>query len=225
MAARRCPYRLFAGLAGAVSNLICEADNELRPLRQVLAPNGMIMKRFRDAGKPREWSRVGRCGLWEAPVQHRGHVAGGMELATGRRCVQVEEWMLTGLRRQSEEMCPQSRPRRLVGEVRDDLVGSGVEHVNDLLPEKLLGRHLEPVGVAPDGIIQPGRRVASFSQQGGGRGGCVVAGKDLLQDLSRRARCDRVGSNEGVRVAGADNLQVEVVGGPTAAEHCVQLLP
>jgi hypothetical protein len=32
VAARRCPYGLFAVLAGAVSNLICEADNELRPL-------------------------------------------------------------------------------------------------------------------------------------------------------------------------------------------------
>jgi hypothetical protein len=52
VAARRCPYRLFAILAGAVSNLICEADNELRPLRQVLAPNGMIMKRLWDADKP-----------------------------------------------------------------------------------------------------------------------------------------------------------------------------
>ncbi|HMI33975.1 MAG TPA: hypothetical protein VK499_07640 [Propionibacteriaceae bacterium] len=29
VAARRCPYRLFAVLAGAVSNLICEAGNEL----------------------------------------------------------------------------------------------------------------------------------------------------------------------------------------------------
>ena len=45
VAARRCPYRLFAVLAGAVSDLICEADDELRPLRQVLAPNVMIMKR------------------------------------------------------------------------------------------------------------------------------------------------------------------------------------
>jgi hypothetical protein len=44
VAARRCPYRLFAVLAGAVSNLICEADNELRPLRQILAPNVMIMQ-------------------------------------------------------------------------------------------------------------------------------------------------------------------------------------
>ena len=45
VAARRCPYRLFALVAGAVSNLICEADNELRPRRQVLAPNVMILKR------------------------------------------------------------------------------------------------------------------------------------------------------------------------------------
>jgi hypothetical protein len=29
MAARRCPYRLFAAMAGAVSDLICEAGNEL----------------------------------------------------------------------------------------------------------------------------------------------------------------------------------------------------
>jgi hypothetical protein len=45
VAARRCPYRLFTVLAGAVSDLICEADNELRPLRQVLTPKVMIMKR------------------------------------------------------------------------------------------------------------------------------------------------------------------------------------
>jgi len=29
VASRRCPYRLFAVLAGAVSNLICETGNEL----------------------------------------------------------------------------------------------------------------------------------------------------------------------------------------------------
>jgi hypothetical protein len=45
VAARRCPYRLFAAMASAVSNLIGEVDNELRPLRQVLAPRVMIMER------------------------------------------------------------------------------------------------------------------------------------------------------------------------------------
>ena len=52
VAARRCPYGLFAATAGAVSNVICEVDYELRPLRQILAPNVMILKGLRNAGKP-----------------------------------------------------------------------------------------------------------------------------------------------------------------------------
>ena len=45
------------------------------------------------------------------------------------------------------------------------------------------------------------------------------------EHLGRGAGCDRVGSDEGVRVAVADDLEVEVVGGPAAGEHRVQLLP
>jgi hypothetical protein len=45
MAARRCPSGLFAAIAGGVSDLVCKAGHELRPLRQVLGPNLMIMKR------------------------------------------------------------------------------------------------------------------------------------------------------------------------------------
>jgi hypothetical protein len=52
VAAGRCPYGLFAAMAGAVANLICEVDYELRPLRQILAPNVMILKGLRNAGKP-----------------------------------------------------------------------------------------------------------------------------------------------------------------------------
>ena len=89
----------------------------------------MIMKRIRDAGKPRKRPWVSRCGLWEAPVQHFGHVSCRVEFATGGRCLQVEEWVLTGLRRQGDQVCPQRRPGRLVGEVGNDLVGSAVEHV------------------------------------------------------------------------------------------------
>jgi hypothetical protein len=44
VAARRCPYGLILAVAGAVSDLTCEADDELRPFRQVLGPNVMIMK-------------------------------------------------------------------------------------------------------------------------------------------------------------------------------------
>ena len=126
------------------------------------------MKRLRNAGKPRKRPWVGGCGLWEAPVQHGGHVSGGVEFASGGGCLQVEEWVLAGLRRQSEQMCSQRRPGRLAGEFGDDLVGSAVEHLNDLGSDELLGRDMEAVGVALDGVEQPGSWVAEFSQQGGG---------------------------------------------------------
>jgi hypothetical protein len=145
VAVRRCPYRLFAVLAGGVSNLICEADNELRPLRQVLAPNGMILKGLRDARKPRQGAWAGSCGLWEAPVEHGGHVCRGLKVASGGGRVQVDERMLTGLSRQREQVCSEGRPRRLAREFRDDLVGSAVEHLNDLRSNQLLGRDMEPV--------------------------------------------------------------------------------
>jgi hypothetical protein len=90
-----------------------------------------------------------------------------VEFATGGRCVQLEEWVLTRLGRQDEQVCPQGRPGRLVGEVGHDLVGTGVEHVNDLGSEELLGRRMKPVGVTLDGVEQPGSRVAAFPQQSG----------------------------------------------------------
>jgi hypothetical protein len=168
VAARRCPYGRFAVLAGAVSNLICEADDELRSLRQVLAPNVMIMKRLRNTGKPGQRAWVRRCGLWETPVQYGGHVFCGVEFSSGRGCVQVDERMLTGLRSQSDQMCSERRPRRLAREFGDDLVGLAVEHLNDLGANQLLGRDMEPVGVALNGVEQPGSQVAAFSQKHGG---------------------------------------------------------
>jgi hypothetical protein len=70
--------------------------------------------------------------------------------------VEVEEGMLTGFSRQREQVCSEGRPRRLARESRNDLVGSTVERVNDLGSDKLLGCHLESVGVALDRIMQPG---------------------------------------------------------------------
>ena len=76
--------------------------------------------------------------------------------------------MLTGFGRQSEQVCSERRPGRLAGEFGDDLVGSIVEHLNDLGTNQLLGRKMEPVGLALDGVEQPGSRLAEFSQQRGG---------------------------------------------------------
>ena len=80
----------------------------------------------------------------------------------------MEEWVLTGFSRQREQVCSEGRPGRLAGEFRDDLVGLAVEHLNDLGANQLLGRDMEPVGVALNGIVEPGGWVAEFSQQCGG---------------------------------------------------------
>jgi hypothetical protein len=55
--------------------------------------------------------------------------------------------------------------------------------------------------------------------------GGLVTRENLLQSLGWRAGCEGVGSDEGVRVAVADHLQVEVIRGSSAGEHGVQLLP
>ena len=49
---------------------------------------------------------------------------------------------------------------------------------------------------------------------GGGGCGRVVAGQDLLQNLGGGAGGDSFGSDDGVWVAVADDLEVEVVGRP-----------
>jgi hypothetical protein len=168
LTARRSPDRWRAVLVSVSSDMSGEVSDQFGALGNIRAPNGMIMKRIRNAGKPRQRSRVGRCGLWEAPIQYGGHVAGGMEFSSDGGCLQVEEWVLTGVRRQSEQVCSERRPGRLAGEFRDDLVGLAVKHLNDLGPDQLLGRDMEPVGVALDGVEQPGCWVGEFSQQGGG---------------------------------------------------------
>jgi len=63
-----------------------------------------------------------------------------VEVASGGGCLQVDEWMFSGIGRQREETRPKCRPRRLAGEFGDDLVGVAVECSNDLGPDELLGR-------------------------------------------------------------------------------------
>jgi hypothetical protein len=105
LAACRCPSRLRAVPTGLISNVIGKVDHQPGPLGQILTPNGMIMKRLRNSGKPGQRPGVGGCGFWEAPIQDGGHVCRGVEFAAGGGCVQVEEWVLPGLSRQPEEMC------------------------------------------------------------------------------------------------------------------------
>jgi hypothetical protein len=105
LAARRRPNRLRAVPTGLISNVIGKVDHQPGPLGQILTPNGMIMECFWNAGKPRQRSWVSGCGLWEAPFERGGHVAGGVEFSSGGGCLQVEQWALPGFSRQPEEMC------------------------------------------------------------------------------------------------------------------------
>jgi hypothetical protein len=58
------------------------------------------------AREPRQRTWVDRRQLWEAPVEDGGHVACGSEVATGGRCQQVAEWVLTSFGREVEQVCP-----------------------------------------------------------------------------------------------------------------------
>jgi hypothetical protein len=74
--------------------------------------------------------------------------------------VEVDEWVLTGFSRQREQVCSEGWPRRLARDFRNELVRSAVERVNDLGYDELLGCHLEPIGVALDGLEQRGATVS-----------------------------------------------------------------
>ena len=54
----------------------------------------------------------------EAPVEHSGHVFSRAEIPPQCGFVEVEEWVLTGLSRQREQVCSEGWPRRLAGERR-----------------------------------------------------------------------------------------------------------
>ena len=53
--------------------------------------------------------------------------------------------------------------------------------------EELFGGDVEAVGVALDGVEQPGGGVVELAQHGAGGDRRFVAGEDLLQGLGRRA--------------------------------------
>jgi hypothetical protein len=160
----------------------------------------MLMELLGDAGQPGQRPWTGGRELGETPVEDGGHVCRGLKVASGGGCVQVDERMLTGLSRQREQVCSEGRPRRLTCESGDDLVGSAVEHLNDLGANQLLGRNMEPVGVALDGLKESAGRFAQLSQQGAGGDGRVVAREDPLQGFGWGAWCNRVGTNQIVRV-------------------------
>ena len=84
---------------------------------------------------------------------------------------------------------------------------------------------MQGVDVALDGVAEPDGGILLFSQYGAGGSWGVVSGQDVFEQLGRGGGAYRVGPDEGVRVAVADQLQVDVVAEPSAGAHGVQLLP
>jgi len=105
--------------------------------------------------------------------------------------------MLSGFGGEGEQMGSQGRPGGFVGESRNVVVGF-VELCDGLGSEELFGCDMEAIGVALDRLEKPGCWVVKLAQQATGGDGRFMAGDDLLQRLGRRARCNRVGSDEGV---------------------------
>src|SRR5512133_998079 len=105
----------------------------------------MLMELLWDAGQPGQRPWAGGRELGETPVEDGGHVSCGADVSSTGGNLQVEERVLAGLSRQAEQVCPQRRPGRLVGEPGDELVGS-VERRHGLVAEELFCRYMEPVG-------------------------------------------------------------------------------
>jgi hypothetical protein len=81
-----------------ILDLVGKVGDQPGSLGQVGTPDRMGTEHFWNAREPRQRTWVDRCGLWEAPVEDGGHVACRVEFATGGRCLEVEEWVLSRLR-------------------------------------------------------------------------------------------------------------------------------
>jgi hypothetical protein len=90
---------------------------------------------------------------------------------------------------------------------------------------ELFGCDVEAIGVALNGLEKPGFWIGELPQHSAGGEWSFIAGEDLLRRLGQGGLGNRLGSDEAVGVAVADDLEVEVVGVPAAGEHGVELLP
>jgi hypothetical protein len=160
----------------------------------------------------------------KSPVEDGGHVAGAGEVSAVGGFLEVAVGMFAGFGGEIEEVGAEGRPSRFGGQARDVLVDA-VEVGDSVGSDELFAGDADGVGIALDGVEQSGGWVVEFAElRCGGRRG-VVAGEDLLENLGRCAGSDGFGTDDALGVAVADDLEVQVVGVPTAGEHRVELLP
>ena len=175
-----------------MSDVAGEVGDQSGSLGQVVTPFGMVLERCGDSAEPgQRCPIVGGCGFGEAPVEDGGHVSGGAEVPPEGGLVEVDQGMLAGLRGQGDQVSTEGGPGRLVGDPGHDLVGLVVERLDGARSDDVFGGDVQPVGVAEDGLVEPDRGVAEFSELGGGGGGGFVAGQDLFEQLGGGAGRDR----------------------------------
>ena len=186
----------------------------------------MVAQPLRDAGQPRQRSVAGVAvaGVVEPPVQDGGPVVGGVEFPAAGGCRELGD-RVGAVRGEQQQVGAEGGPGRLVDQAGHNLLGRDIQRLDDFASGQVFGGHLEGVDVAGGGVCEPDGRVVLVALQGGGGPRCAVAGQDLLEQLGRGGRVDRLGPDEAVRVAVPDDLQVEVVGDPAPGQHGVQLLP
>ena len=172
--------------------------------------------------------------------RYRGPVTGGVQLTLGGRLREG----LQGVgptRGEEQQVGPQRRPRRRLRQPRKPRQPGGIsggvlggagpgglveggDQAGAGLLEVLLDGEVEAVEVAGGGLPEAGGRRGGLATQGGGRAGGVVVGEHPLQQVDRGLRVGHLGVDEAVRVAVADDLEVDVVLGAAAGEHRVELL-
>ena len=204
------------------ADLFGEVGDQVGAGLQVPTPVGVVGEALGNAGEPRQ--RTGHVGLGESVVEDGGPVGGGVDLPHRDRGGEaLDRVVAVGV--QQQQVAAQRGPRRFVGQAGGDLLGRGVEAFDELGAGEVVGGDVQGVVVAGGGLAEPQGGIVLIGLLGGGGAGGTVAGQDRFKAVGRGSRVDEFGPDHAVRVAVADDLQVEVVGVPAAGRHRVQLLP
>ncbi len=214
------------GVGDGGFDLVGQRADQVGSGGQIVPPHRMVAQPLRDAGEPRQRALAGVAvaGVVEPPIQDGGPVVGGVEFPAAGDCRELGD-RVGAVCGEQQQVGAEGGPGRLVDQAGHNLLGRDVQRRDDFASGQVFGGHMEGVDVVAGGVCEPDGRVVLVALQGGGGPRCAVAGQDLLEQLGRGGRVDRLGPDEAVRVAVSDDLQVEMVGDAAPGQHGVQLLP
>jgi hypothetical protein len=91
-------------VAEVILDLVGEVGDQLGSLRQIGAPNRMVMQEWWNARKPGQRTRVGWRERCETPVEDGGDIVCCSEVASAGGCQQVAEWVFIGFGGEGEQV-------------------------------------------------------------------------------------------------------------------------